>query len=429
MIRLVDRLPLILLLAMVFVAPATQAAAPAFMTDEARADPDRHIVVTIANPTSSRRSGSVGGTVRGYQGGGAYRASPAAIAVVRELSREYELSTVSEWPIEELQVHCIVFRIAPGASRDDVLKRLQQDENVIIAQPLNEFAAAAATYDDPYAKLQRNVQAMHVQDAHRFSRGHGIRVAVIDTGIDVEHPDLGGRVDIGGNYVDEDAAAWRTDRHGTQVAGLIAATANNGIGIVGVAPEVKLLAFKACWHDRQTDEGRCNSFTLAQALAGAIAARSHVINLSLVGPSDPLLTALVKKALAARIIVVGAVGSEAEPGAFPAGIAGVLAVAESEAEMNAPNLLRAPGRDVVTLTPQGHYDFASGSSLATAQVSGVVALLLERDRDLEQGEVFKILRASMERASLSHDAVTSVNACVALSMLRPSARCAASGSE
>ena len=398
-------------------------AAATLMPAEALAEPEHFIVVTIANPQSAR-SGTVGGTARGYQGGG-YRASPAALAIVNDLSRDYGLTSVSEWPIEQLQVHCIVFRIPAGSSRNDVLQRLQQNDRVLIAQPLNEFASASSEYDDPYAKLQENVRALGVHDAHRYSKGHGVRVAVIDTGVDLDHPDFSGRVTLGGNYVDANLDTLRSDRHGTQVAGLIAAAANNGIGIVGVAPEVKLLSFKACWHDDASNGGRCNSFTLAQALAGAIAARAQIINLSLIGPADPLLTALVEKAIEARAIVVGAAGKEVSSNTFPAGLQNVIAVAESETQNLNEELLRAPGRDLVTLVPQGHYDFASGSSLATAQVSGVVALLLELNRRLGTSEIIRILQASMDQHETSHGGVASINACKAIAQLNPRKGCTA----
>jgi subtilisin family serine protease len=135
-------------------------------------------------------------------------------------------------------------------------------------------------------------------------------VAIIDTGVDTEHPDLAGRTQLTRNYIDDDVTEFRNDRHGTQVAGLIAAAANNGIGIVGVAPDVRLMAYKACWQPTPSSAGRCNSFTLAQALADALAARAQVINLSLVGPSDPLLEALVEKAISGGVIVVGAVSED-----------------------------------------------------------------------------------------------------------------------
>jgi subtilisin family serine protease len=413
-------------LVLMVIATASYAAAPTLMPNEARSDPSKFIVVTIANPQAVR-SGGVGGTMRGYQGAGGYRASPAAVATVKDLIRDYSLTSVSEWPIETLQVHCIVFKIAEGVSREEVLERLQQNDRVIIAQPLNEFVSASSAYDDPYAKLQENVRALDVQDAHRFSQGQGIRVAVIDTGIDMQHPDLTGRVELGGNYVDTNGDALRNDRHGTQVAGLIAATANNGIGIVGVAPAVKLLAFKACWHDETANGGRCNSFTLAQALAGAIAARANIINLSLVGPADPLLTSLVRKAIEAKVIVVGAAGTEVNAKSFPAGLEDVLAVGEAESENTDARLIRAPGRDIVTLVPEGHYDFASGSSLATAQITGVVALLLERNRRLDTQELFKILQASTDHRQTARGLLRLVNACAAVSSLVPAARCGEAG--
>ena len=395
-------------------------AAPALMSADARAEPEQYIVVTVANRPVIR-GGGVGSTARGYQSTGSYRASPAAKAIVEQLGREHALALISEWPIEALQVHCVVFRIATGASRESVLVALRSDTRVLIAQPLNEFNSTSRAYDDPYAKLQLNVSALDIIDAHRFSTGQGVRVAVVDTGIDLDHPEFEGRVELGGNYVDDDNQALRNDRHGTQVAGLIAAAANNGIGIVGVAPNVKLLAFKGCWQDAN-GAGRCNSFTVAQALAGAIAARVHLINLSLVGPEDPLLAALVDKAVAAGTIVVGAV--DANSSGFPSALAQVIGVAESEAESIDSRFLRAPGRNLVTLVPQGHYDFASGSSLSTAQVTGVIALLLERNRRLKREDIARILRDSMGPQDADSGRLASVNACRALAEVNVRTNCA-----
>jgi subtilisin family serine protease len=402
--------------------PVAYAAAPALAPPEVRAEPERYVVVTIANPQTAR-PGAVGGTTRGYSAAGGYRISARAAAVVRELSNRYSLKAVSEWPIEALQVHCIVFRIPENASRDSVLEALRADRQVLLAQALNEFQPATAElrYNDPYARLQENMVALDVQEAHRFSRGNGVRVAVIDTGIDTDHPDLIGRVHLIRNFVDDDAAAFRRDRHGTQVAGVIAAAAGNGIGVVGIAPEVRLLALKACWHD-SSGVGRCNSFTLAQAIAEAITARAQVINLSLVGPADPLLAALVEKANAAGAIVVGAANEKSADG-FPGGVAGVLPVASAEAAAVQPRWLRAPGRNLVTLVPQGHYDFASGYSLATAHISGIVALLLQQDRRLSADQVRQILQRSTTERTTPRGALRTVNACIALSQLVPKLTC------
>src|SRR5262245_58426940 len=393
---------------------------------EVRTDPNQFIVVAVANPVTGRPA-AVGGTAHGYGTTTNYRVSATATSVLRELARTYSLTLVSEWPIEQLQMHCVLFRIPPGTTREAVIEKLLTDKRVLIVQPLNEFESASnatPAFDDPYARLQANVSALDVAEAHHISRGAGIRVAIIDTGVDTEHPDLMGRTQLTRNYIDNDAAEFRNDRHGTQVAGLIAAAANNGIGIVGVAPDVKLLAYKACWQPSPSSAGRCNSFTLAQALADALGAKAQIINLSLVGPSDPLLEALVKKTIEAGVVVVGAVSDDPRL-SFPAKLPRVLPVAEAETSHDdGEEVLRAPARDIVTLVPNGHYDFASGSSLATAQVTGVVALLLAKNQRLGVDRLRALLSQSTEKHDTTRGPFLSVNACTALAQVVHGAVCA-----
>jgi hypothetical protein len=406
--------------------PAVSAANPPVHTpSEVRTAPTQFIVVAVANPVSGRPA-AVGGTAHGYGGASNYRVGASAAAQIRDIARDHSLTPVSEWPIEQLRMHCVLFRIPPGTTREAMIEKLRGDKRVVIAQPLHEFESATSVespgFEDPYAKLQANVRALDVVEAHRLSRGAGIRVAVIDTGVDTRHPDLAGRTVETRNYIDDDAVSFRADRHGTQVAGLIAAAANNGIGIVGVAPDVTLLAYKACWQASASSAGRCNSFTLAQALADALTAKAQIINLSLVGPADPLLEALVAKAISIGVIVVGAVSADPRF-AFPAKLPGVLAVTEAEAAGADPALLRAPARDIVTLVPNGHYDFASGSSLATAQISGVVALLLARNQRLGEVRLRAMLTQSTRRHDTTRGPYYSVNACVALTSLVSGSAC------
>ena len=413
-------------------AAATAAPPPVLTPPEVRTAPEQFIVVAVANPVAGR-PGAVGGTAHGYGANTNYRVSASATALIREISRQYSLTRVSEWPIDELQMHCVLFRIPPGTTREAIIEKLKADQRILIVQPLNEFesaadpapaAAPAGALGDPYARLQSNVLALDVAEAHNFSRGAGIRVAIIDTGVDTRHPDLVGRTQLTRNYIDTDEVAFRGDRHGTQVAGLIAAAANNGVGIVGVAPDVRLMAYKACWQASASTAGRCNSFTLAQAIADALAAKAQIINLSLVGPSDPLLEALIAKAIDAGVIVVGAV-SEDPRFAFAAKLPSVLPVAEAENSGNhGDDILRAPARDIVTLVPNGHYDFASGSSLATAQVSGVVALLLARNQKLGITRLRELLTQSTENHDTTQGPFRSVNACVAVAKLVRGASCA-----
>jgi hypothetical protein len=420
-LRLMRAIALVVL-SSVLVAVVMAAEPPVLTPNEVRTAPQQYIVVAVANPVSGR-PGAVGGTAHGYGSNSNYRVSASAAASIRDLAKQYSLTRVSEWPIEQLGMHCVLFRIPPGTTREAVIENLREDKRVLIVQPLNEFESATSlSFDDPYARLQANVQALAVAEAHLVSRGNGVRVAIIDTGVDTTHPDLAGRTQLTRNYVDEDTRSFLSDRHGTQVAGLIAAAANNGIGIVGVAPDVKLMALKACWQGTVSAAGRCNSFTIAQAIADALAARAQVINLSLVGPSDPLLEALIDKATAAGIIVVGAASSDARMG-FPAKLPRVIAVAEAEAGGEHPGILRAPARDIVTLVPDGHYDFASGNSLATAQITGVVALLLARNQKLGIVRLRELLAQSSRQHVSTHGGFESVNACLALAMLVRGAAC------
>lgn len=405
----------------------SHAAPPVLTPAEVLHAPQQFIVVAIQNPVSGR-PGAVGGTAHGYGSDLSYRVSASAASVMREVTRQYALTPVSEWPIEALKMYCVLLRIPPGTTREDLIEKLRDDPRLLIVQPLNEFESSTSPpSDDPYGHLQANVRAMGVAAAHRHSRGAGVRVAIIDTGIDTDHPDLAGRTQLTRNYVDDDAGQFRADRHGTQVAGLIAAAANNGIGIIGVAPEVELVALKACWQATPGVAARCNSFTIAQALADALAAKAQVINLSLVGPLDPLLAALIDRATAAGVVVVGAVSGNPRHG-FPARVPKVMPVAEAEdlqvTEQDAARILRAPARDIVTLVPDGHYDFASGNSLATAQISGVAALLLARNPKLGVDRVRELLAQSTEKHFTTRGPFYSVNACTALAQVVRGVNCA-----
>ena len=202
---------------------------------------------------------------------------------------------------------------------------------------------------------------------------------------------------------------------------VIASRADNGIGIVGVAPDASILALRACWTIRDGEAGaRCSSFTLAKALEFSIANEADVLNLSLAGPSDPLLLRLVEVALSRGILVVAAVDTERQGAGFPADVSRVISVDVASSDWHARatgrgQLFRvaAPGTNVLTTTPDGNFGFLSGSSIAAAHVSGVSALLLERAPDLSPDEVASLLFGSIHQT----DGKYSVDACLALAEL------------
>lgn len=381
-----------------------------------QANPERLIVVALRNQNAPAipRAGS---TVRSYDAPVSYSLSPATRASARTLAAAHKLREVASWPIGLLGVHCVVFELPGDTTREDVLMRLRRDPRVESAQPYHSFrtlGSAARTGNDPYRPLQRNLDVMNVTGAHAWSRGEGVKIAVIDTGIDATHPDLAGRVARQTDFV-SDARGVAGDRHGTAVAGIIAATGNNQQGIMGIAPAVRLYGMRACWPEPGDGaSASCSTLTLAKALAAAIEARVEVVNLSLVGPADPLLTRLVLAGLERGTVFVAANPAPGNRNSFPTGIPGVIGVESSEAPASVDSVLFAPAREVLTLVPDGGYDFLSGSSLAAASVSGGVALLLARDRSLRADDIKGVLARSSRRVSTQRGDSASVDLCAAL---------------
>jgi subtilisin family serine protease len=388
---------------------------------------DRFIIAAVDNHARPLMVHAAS-TPRGYDAIGAYGPSVRARETLHSLELDYGLREVSAWPIEPLHIHCAVLQIPPGAERATLLAALARDTRVRLAQPLQSFSTRTTDYNDPYVGLQRGFQQMDVASAHAWSRGEGVKVAIIDTGADTTHVDLAASIARAENLVDSDAQQYRRDRHGTEVAGVIAAIANNREGIVGVAPRARLLLFKACWQVRaDADAADCNSFTLARALAAALDAHAQVINLSLAGPDDPLLSDLIREGVRRGVLFVGA-GSSAGPQGNPGLLhqPGVIEVAASEAPTTESSVLHAPGREILTLLPGGHYDFASGDSISTAEVTGVVALLLAKNKSLSASAVYRLLQDTSAPATAGQGS-PHVDACAALVALLGEGRCPTAG--
>jgi hypothetical protein len=372
---------------------------------------DRFIIVAVDNVPPAYVA-HAGATPRGYDSVADYGATAHARETLHAVERQYGLREVNAWPIGPLQIHCAVLEIPSGADRAQLLAALAKDRRVKLTQPLQTFATRSEDYNDPYVGLQRGFQQMDVADAHPWSRGEGVKVAIIDTGVDIQHPDLRDSIAAAVNFVDADDAQFRRDRHGTEMAGVIAAVANNREGIVGVAPNARLLVFKACWQARaDADAARCNSFTLARALSAAFDAHAQVVNLSLAGPDDPLLGDLIREGQHRGVLFVGAAPDS------PGGLlhqTGVIQVASAESHSALDSVLYAPGREILTLLPGGHYDFASGASIATAQVSGVVALMLAKNPALSAPSAYRLLRDTSSAAQTADGGIKSVDACAAV---------------
>jgi subtilisin family serine protease len=321
--------------------------------------------------------------------------------VAGELAQLDGVRVVAAWFVQSLGEECLILEAPMGGAVERVAEHLASHPRVSGASPVRRYRLLGAPGGDPYVPLQIVASTLQLEQAHRLATGRGVRVALIDTGIDLQHPDLAGRVARVADFVTQPAGKFAADIHGTEVAGVLAATGGNGIGLVGVAPEAELWALRACWPESPgAREAVCDSYSLLQALDFAVTAGAQVINLSLAGPRDALLERVVREAVRRGIVVVAA--AEGDPPSFPASVPGVVAVyAWTEARpvaADAPAVpsgaLAAPGVDVLTTVPGGGYDFVSGSSFSAAQASGVAALLLERDPKLRPAELAALLAAS-----------------------------------
>ncbi|HJU08949.1 MAG TPA: S8 family serine peptidase [Rhodanobacteraceae bacterium] len=345
-------------------------------------DSERDIVLAVANPINPPAT-HAGSSLIGYAPTGAYGAGQRAVSTLADLQRRYGWRELTGWPIKPLDLYCIVLEPAAGTSRDALLKALANDDRVQLAEPLHDYSvysdrtSSPRRYNDPYVGLQRGFAETDAALAQTLSMGKGVDVAVIDTGVDTNHPDLQGRIGEVRNFVDGSTAVFDRDHHGTEVAGIIAAVGDNHRGIVGMAPSATLDIYKACWYPPQSRSGaRCNSLTLAKALAAVLDTRARIVNLSLGGPADPLLSRLLQRVLDDGRIVIAAMPPDTNLDGFPDGVSGVIVVRSAGAGAAPHGVLSAPGVDILTTQPDGGYDFSSGSSMAAAHVSGIAALLL-----------------------------------------------------
>ncbi len=381
------------------------------------------VVVTFAN--EPRQSpGPAGSTGRRYTGDG-YLLSQSAHSQAKRVATKYALHEVANWPIRSLAIHCVVYEIPDGRSVASVLAELSKDSTVALAEPLSEFhtltdttptAATGGPYNDPLYDLQTNLAALGIAAAHETTQGAGVRIGLIDTGVDTGHPDLHGRIVRTRSFVEGTAKSTTSYRHGTAMAGLMAAVANNHIGIVGIAPQAQIEVFEACWQLRpDNDAAVCNTFTLAKALAAALDSGIALINMSIAGPADPLLSSLVEAAIKRGVVFVGAAAQPAD--AFPTSIAGVIA-AQGEQQTLRADAFSVPANHILTLRPDGQYDFESGTSVAAAEVTGIIALLMSSsDVRLTTGAIVSLLKETAVTGGPSAVAGGAINVNRALTKL------------
>jgi subtilisin family serine protease/putative cell wall-binding protein len=308
-----------------------------------------------------------------------------------------------------------------GRPVNEVIAELQADPAIAYAEPVYQVTVAevgsvtAVAVNDTKAPLQYSLDRMAVRDAWSLTRGANNIIAVLDTGISFVHADLAGRAagnaaELGGkagvdddnngfiddgwgwDFVNSDGDPRDDNQHGTWVAGIIAANANNGQGIAGISWSDKILAVKTMGAD-----GIGNTAALAAGIRYAANRGAKVINMSVGGfPYSQAVADAVTYAWGKGAVLVGAAGNNRlEETYYPASYPNVISVSATQPEDGFANWssygsavdVSAPGADIWTTHCQGcstssaggtGYAWVSGTSFATPNVSGVVALIRAR---------------------------------------------------
>ena len=325
------------------------------------------LVMTRHVPDHYRPNGAYGG---GYAD---ELSKSARRRLGRQIARQFGLTVVDDWPLPMIGLDCIVMRVPEGQGPAAVAEQVSKHSAVAWAQPVEIYQAQARApeHGDPLFPVQPVTSQWQLARMHALATGRGVRIAVIDSGIDEKHPDLAGQLSINRNFVT--GRPMKAEVHGTAVAGIVAAKAGNGLGIAGIAPDARVLGLRAC--SEAASVTSCDSFSLVKAVYFAVRQKADVVNLSLSGPNDRLLEILLKTAMRKGITVIAAVDKKQPSGGFPASVEGVIAVSDTRMERTNRKVYIAPGRDVPTTEPGARWSLVSGSSFAAAEVSGLVALI------------------------------------------------------
>jgi thermitase len=266
---------------------------------------------------------------------------------------------------------------------------------------LAPVAVVAATVNDALVSQQWGWYRIKADRAYDTGyHGAGVVVALLDTGVDMGHPDLAANIIGGWNFVDNNDNITDVDGHGTMVAGIVAALANNGIGIAGVAPNVSIMPLKVL-------SGNETRVELNSAIRYAVDNGAKVIGMSF-GNYTALPQAAetaVDYAYRRGCVLVAGVGNDnsTEP-FYPAAYDQVIAVSAIDQTNHRASFSNygsyvdfcAPGVSVLTTTKGGIYSNANGTSFAAPFVTGVVALMLSKSPSLSPGEVVANLRIQAE---------------------------------
>jgi subtilisin family serine protease len=312
-----------------------------------------------------------------------------------DLARRHRLVRIETLNLSLPRTTLGLFRITDGRSVEAVRTALAADASVHSVQPNFFFVLQqqkSATVPREGDPAQYALTKLRLPQAHTLAHGSNVTIAVIDSGIDATHPELADSI---GDTYDALGSKEGPDVHGTGIAGAIVAHAR----LMGSAPQARILAIRAFGRAQSGAQG--TSVVVLKSLDYAAAHGAQIVNMSFVGPRDPLLERAVAAAAAKGIVLVAASGNAGakSPPLYPAANPNVIAVSATDAadklfaasNRGAHIALAAPGVEIFLPAPDGKYQMTSGTSFSAAYVSGLAALVLERNPALKPEEVRAVL--------------------------------------
>ena len=309
------------------------------------------------------------------------------------LARRHGLRRIESRSFELIGATLGLFRVEGRKTLEAASREFAQDGSVRSVQPNLRYGLqdqnVAASNGDPTTYPQTK---LHLPQAHALADGANVTIAVIDSGVDLKHPEFSGVMITPFDAIDNKEGPHA---HGTGVAGAIV----SHLKLMGSAPAARILAIRAFTTSGKGPES--SSYLLLKALDLAAKHGAQIVNMSFAGPKDTLMGRGLAALAARNIVAVAAAGNAGpkSPPLYPAADANVIAVSATDAQdrlFAASNrgsyiAVAAPGVDVFLPAPNDKYQITSGTSFSSAFVSGLAALLLQRNPALKPEEVRAIL--------------------------------------